>query len=77
MQNQYFENVIFGVSDHRYLLTFLTCNARSKTRVCFEHNEVFGPTFTLLVANGSFIEGSDDDHPFELDGIKKAPSEYF
>lgn len=39
---------------------------------CFEHKGVFDTIFSLPSAEGAVIDGSDDEHPFRLDGISAA-----
>ncbi|KIM71308.1 hypothetical protein PILCRDRAFT_82922, partial [Piloderma croceum F 1598] len=37
----------------------------------FEHTAIFKTIFTLLPAHNSPVDGSDDEHPFRLEGISK------
>ena len=39
-------------------------------RACFERS-FFDIIFTLPAANNTAVNGSDDDHPFKIEGIKK------
>ncbi|KIM82521.1 hypothetical protein PILCRDRAFT_820381 [Piloderma croceum F 1598] len=40
-------------------------------RACFEHSQIFRDVFNLPCTNNAIIDGSDDGHPFKLDGISK------
>jgi len=39
---------------------------------CFANTGIFGTIFTLPVAQDALVDGSDDEHPFKLHGIKQA-----
>jgi hypothetical protein len=41
-------------------------------QACFEHASIFDTIFTLPTAGNLPADGSDDEHPFKLEGIKKA-----
>ena len=41
-------------------------------QVYFENTAIFDTIFTLPAANNTPVDGSEDEHPFKLDGISKA-----
>jgi len=66
-QKFYMESVVFLVEDNLFKVP----------RACFEHTGIFRTIFTLPTIDDTPVDGSDDEHPFKLDGIKKADFQVF
>lgn len=46
-------------------------------RASFERSELFATTFSLSNTENTVVDGSDDEHPFKLDGINKSDFQAF
>jgi len=63
----YMENIIFLVEDTLFKVP----------RASFERSELFTTIFSLSAPDDTVVDGSDDEHPFKLDGIGQSDFQAF